>query len=466
MIAEVKVPEVGESITEGTLVQWFKQDGDTVRIDDALFELETDKVTLEVPSEYAGKIRVLVPAGQTVSIGQVVATIDTAAAQEASVPIPGVVADQPTMPPDAGVTPPLSTTAASLPTAERGSGPARPPAQATPLEVPQSEGPVISAPAGLPQAQSKVADMDRTGSLSPAVRRMVDEFRLDPTVIPGTGRDGRITKEDVVRHLQAATPSPPQPRAVADPISAPVSPEPSGEPAGASPRQTRRQMSPMRHRIAERLVQAQHTAAILTTFNEADMTNVLAWRDKHKQLFKKQYDISLGFMSFFVKASVDALKKVPQLNAQIQGEEIVENHYYDIGVAISSDRGLVVPVIRDPDKLSFAEIELAIAELAQRVRDKAITLNDLTGGVFTISNGGVFGSLMSTPILNPPQSGILGMHAIKKRPMVVNDQIAVRPMMYLALSYDHRIIDGREAVTFLKRIVECVEDPERMLLEV
>jgi 2-oxoglutarate dehydrogenase E2 component (dihydrolipoamide succinyltransferase) len=225
-------------------------------------------------------------------------------------------------------------------------------------------------------------------------------------------------------------------------------------------------MSPLRQRIAERLVEAKQTTAMLTTFNETDMTNVFAWREKHKNAFKEKYDIGLGFMSFFVKASVDALKAIPQLNARIEGDEIVENHYYDIGVAISSDKGLVVPVVRDADRLNFAGIELAIADLARRVRDKKITLNDLSGAVFTISNGGVFGSLLSTPILNPPQSGILGMHAIKRRPIVVDDQIVIRPMMYLALSYDHRIVDGREAVTFLKRIVECIEDPERMMLEV
>jgi 2-oxoglutarate dehydrogenase E2 component (dihydrolipoamide succinyltransferase) len=225
-------------------------------------------------------------------------------------------------------------------------------------------------------------------------------------------------------------------------------------------------MTPLRQRIAERLVEAKQTTAMLTTFNEADMTNIFAWREKHKQAFKAKHDISLGFMSFFVKASVDALKEIPQLNARIEGDEIIENHYYDIGVAISSDRGLVVPVVRDADTLSFAGVELAIADLAERVRTKKITLTDLSGAVFTISNGGVFGSLLSTPILNPPQSGILGMHAIKKRPIVVDDEIVIRPMMYLALSYDHRIVDGREAVTFLKRIVECVENPERMMLEV
>jgi 2-oxoglutarate dehydrogenase E2 component (dihydrolipoamide succinyltransferase) len=432
MLAEVKVPEVGESITEGTLVQWLKEEGDIVRIDDPLFELETDKITLEVPSEYAGRIRLLVAAGEKVNIGQVVATVDTEAAQEAAVPTQ--------QPPPEAVTP----------------------------TSPQPDGPPISPPAGPQQASTKVAAMADREALSPAVRRMVDEFKLDPQAISATGRGGRITKQDVVRHLQAVTTSPAQPEPVA-PTTALPSPEPTAKPPDVpriGERETRRPMSPLRQRIAERLVEAKQTTAMLTTFNETDMTNVFAWREKHKQAFKDKYNIGLGFMSFFVKASVNALAAIPQLNARIEGDEIVENHYYDIGVAISSDRGLVVPVIRDADQLSFAEIELAIADLARRVHAKKITLNELSGAVFTISNGGVFGSLLSTPILNPPQSGILGMHAIKRRPVVVGDEIVIRPMMYLALSYDHRIVDGREAVTFLKRIVECIEDPERMMLEV
>ena len=438
MFAQVKVPEVGESITEGTLVQWFKEEGDIVRIDDRLFELETDKITLEVPSEYAGKIHIEVPAGEKVSIGQVVATIDTEAAQEAAVP------------------------------------PRQPLAEAAYPPAPLSEAPPISPPAGLPQASAKVAQMARTGSLSPAVRRMVDEFNLDPGAIAATGKGGRITKEDVVRHLQPSGGPQAEPAPAAPSTSMPAAPTTAAPAPAARPtpsprtgeRETRKPMSPLRQRIAERLVEAKQTTAMLTTFNEADMTNVFAWREKHKQAFKEKHDISLGFMSFFVKASVDALKAIPQLNARIDGDEIVENHYYDIGVAISSERGLVVPVVRDADLLSFAGIELAIADLAERVRTKKITLADLSGAVFTISNGGVFGSLLSTPILNPPQSGILGMHAIKKRPIVVNDEIVIRPMMYLALSYDHRIVDGREAVTFLRRIVECIENPERMMLEV
>ena len=307
-------------------------------------------------------------------------------------------------------------------------------------------------------------------SLSPAVRRMVEEFQLDPGTIAGTGKDGRITKEDVVRHLEqtrapAAQAAPTAPKAAPPAVPAPAAAPPAAAPR-AGERETRKPMSPLRQRIAERLLEAKQTTAMLTTFNEADMTNVFALRAKHKQAFKEKHDISLGFMSFFVKASVDALQTVPQLNARIEGNDIVENHYYDIGVAISSDKGLVVPVVRDADRLSFAGVELAIADLAERVRTKKITLADLSGAVFTISNGGVFGSLLSTPILNPPQSGILGMHAIKKRPVVVNDEIVIRPMMYLAMSYDHRVVDGREAVTFLKRIVECIENPERMMLEV
>ncbi len=434
MLAEVKVPEVGESITEGTLVQWFKQEGDIVRIDDPLFELETDKVTLEVPSEYAGKIKPLVEAGETVSIGQKVATIDTDAAEEEEVS---------TQPP--------------------------PPEATTPPDT-QDDGPPISPPAGVAQAKAKAAEAADRESLSPAVRRMVEEHDLDLKKIDGTGKDGRVTKEDVTRHLKAVE-SPPEEAKPAAPEKAPAkAPAPEARPAPATTptgeRETRKPMSPLRQRIAERLVEAKQTTAMLTTFNEADMTNVFAWRDKHKEAFKKKHDISLGFMSFFVKASVDALIAIPQLNARIEGNDIVQNHYYDIGVAISSDRGLVVPVVRDADRLGFAGIEFAIADLAERVRTKKITLDDLSGAVFTLSNGGVFGSLLSTPILNPPQSGILGMHAIKKRPIVVDDEIAIRPMMYLALSYDHRIVDGREAVTFLKRIVECIENPERMMLEV
>lgn len=468
---EVKVPEVGESITEGTLVQWFRQDGDFVEVEDPLFELETDKITLTVAAEVRGKLSILVPGGERVSVGQVVARIDTTAVRSER---PDVRAAAPSAPEAA---PPLQTSrvprpvpapSVSLSSQDRQTANAPEPVP----RVPQTGGPPLSPPAGMAQAREKISSRAvGPQTLSPAVRRMVEEFSLDPGSIPASGKDGRVTKEDVLRYLKGRA-VPEGTRVETVPVPGPKEQEtPEPVPAledtpKAALRQTRRPMSPLRQRIAERLVMAQQTAAILTTFNEADMTNVLAWREKHKQTFKEKYGINLGLMSFFVKVSVDALKTVPQLNAQIQGDEIVENHYYDIGVAISSDRGLVVPVVRDADKLSFGEIELAIVRLQQKVQSKTLSLTDLSGGVFTISNGGVFGSLLSTPILNPPQSGILGMHAIKKRAVVVHDQVVIRPMMYLALSYDHRIVDGREAVTFLRRIVQCIEDPERMLLEV
>jgi 2-oxoglutarate dehydrogenase E2 component (dihydrolipoamide succinyltransferase) len=452
MITEVKVPEVGESITEGVLLQWFKQNGDNVQEGESLFELETDKISVEVPAECSGQLQTLVAAGATVSIGQVVARIDTEAAQEPAVPEPTYApATKEEEPSPVG----RSEREPSL-RAEEAAG---------------VEGPPITTPAGFPQAQAKLAAMKGDETFSPAVRRMVEEFKLDPWQITATGKGGRITKQDVVRHLQSTVPDRDEAAPARKAPAQAERPEPEQEPKRAEPerikeRQTRVPLSRLRQRLAERLILVTQTTAMLTTFNEADMSNVIAWRNKHKAVFAEKHDVGLGFMSFFVKAVVDALKNVPQVNAQIEGDELVHNHYYDIGVAISTDRGLVVPVIRDADKMSFADIERGIADLAQRSRNKQLSLMDLTGGVFTITNGGVFGSLMSTPILNPPQSGILGMHAIKKRPVVINDEIVVRPMMYLALSYDHRVVDGREAVTFLKRVVECVEDPERMLLEV
>jgi 2-oxoglutarate dehydrogenase E2 component (dihydrolipoamide succinyltransferase) len=295
---------------------------------------------------------------------------------------------------------------------------------------------------------------------------MVREHGLDAGTVQATGRDGRITKGDVLRHLErtdepSPTPAPPPSTEVAAAPTEPPAPVPI-----TTERQTRQPMSPLRQRIAERLVDVQQQAAILTTFNEADMSAVMALRARYKEDFKKRHGVGLGFMSFFVKASIDALKAVPNVNGYIDGDEVVTNHYYDIGIAVSTDRGLVVPVIRDADRLTMAEIELAIADLAARAQQRKLELSELTGAVFTISNGGVFGSMMSTPILNPPGSAILGMHAIAKRAVVVDDEITIRPMMYLAVSYDHRVIDGRESVTFLKRIKECLEDPERLLLEV
>jgi len=401
-MVDVKIPQVGESISEGVLVEWVVADGDMARIDEPLLILETDKITMTVAAEATGRLKTTAVPEEVVQIDQVVGTIDTSMEGADALP--------------AGATVDLPET------------PAEP--------TPSLEG------------------------LSPAVRRLVAEHNLDASKIPGTGKDGRILKGDVIGFLEQGTPATQAPAlpAPAAPKEAPV--VPSGE------RQTRAPMSRLRHRLAERLVEVQQTTAMLTTLNEADMSRVMALRTQYKEGFKEQHGVGLGFMSFFLKATVEALKAVPEVNAWIDGDDIVQNHYYDIGVAVSSEKGLVVPVVRDADTLSFAGVESEIKRLAQSAQDRTLELSDLSGGVFTISNGGIFGSLMSTPILNPPQSAILGMHAIKKRPIAVGDEVVVRPMMYLAVSYDHRIVDGKEAVTFLKRIVDCIENPERLMLEV
>lgn len=422
MIAEVKIPEVGESITEGILVEWLKKDGDFVNEGEEIYELETDKITLAAPAEVGGRLVVKVEAGTTVEIGQIVATIDTDA---------------------------VATESSSDNTVEA------------------LEAPPLSPPAGMEQVREKSAPSPNLDDLSPAVKRLVAENSLNPADITGTGKDGRILKGDVLQFIESQAdqktviaPPPPIQAAQPKPITKPIQ-DPSA-------RQTREPMTSLRARIAERLVQSQQTAAILTTFNEVDMSAVMETRSKYKELFKDRHGVGLGFMSFFVKAVVDALKTYPKVNSQIDGADIVHNHYYDIGIAVSSERGLVVPVIRDADKLTFAEVEQQIAEYAAKARDRKLTLDELQGGVFTISNGGIFGSLLSTPILNPPQSAILGMHTIKRRPIVVDnsDTVEVRPMMYLAMSYDHRLIDGSESVIFLKRIVECIENPQRIMLGV
>jgi len=437
MDAEVRIPVIGESISEGLLSEWLKADGDLVREGDELLVLETDKVTINVQAELGGRLRILTPAGQTVTVGQLVASIDTTAA-----------------------------------TAEVDRGETAPEAVGTRPAV----APPLAPAAGMEQARAKLAGIEH---LAPAVQRLVIENHLDPARINGTGRDGRITKADVLRHLDRGPTEPDQPQldqslpAVPQPTPtfpariAAASPAPARPEAGRpAERQTREPLSPLRQRLAERLVEAQRTAAILTTFNEVDMSRVLELRRTFRPQFQEQHGVDLGLMSFFVKASVDALQTHPEVNAFVDGSDLVHNHYYDIGVAVSTEKGLVVPVIRDADRLSMAEIERQIALLAGKARERKLELAELTGGVFTISNGGVFGSLLSTPILNPPQSAILGMHTIQKRAVVVDDEIVIRPMMYLALSYDHRLIDGREAVTFLVRIKECIENPERMLLEV
>ncbi len=446
---EIKVPEVGESITEGTLVEWLAEDGALVEVDDGLFELETDKITLTVTAEAAGRLSIGVEEGATVQIGQVVGTLQPADGEQAAAAAP----------------------------AETPAAPAR------------EEGPAPHPPAGVPQAAAKI-DGAQLDELSPAVRRLVVEHGLDPAAIEGTGKGGRLTKQDVLAAAQAEVgglvddvPAPtltgvPQAApAAAAPAAAPApppSPEPqparreapAPPPADPGARQIRTRMSSLRQRIAERLLASQQQTATLTTFNEVDLGNMMALRKRHKEAFEARHGIKLGVMSFFVKAAVDALKTVPEVNASIDGDEIVRNQFYDISVAVSTDRGLLVPVIRDADRKSFAQIERDIADLARRAQQRKLELHELQGGVFTVSNGGVFGSLLSTPILNPPQSAILGMHGFKQRPVVIGDQIVIRPMMYLALSYDHRLIDGREAVTFLRRIVDCIEEPERLILEV
>jgi len=454
MQIDIEVPQLGESVTEATVSAWLKQQGDAVSEGDVLCELETDKVMVEVPAPRAGVLtEVLKPEGETVGVGDVLGRIDTegagaqpAAEQPAAAPEPSQAAEQP--------------------------------AQAAAPQAPQAE-----QPAG-----------ERRETLSPAVRRMVEENNLDPAQIPGTGRGGQLTKEDVVRYLerQGASGAPAEqagqePTAQRPPGAQPVpqgrtEPRPTAgeearqapsrrEPAPQQPRELgareeRVHMSRLRQRIAERLKDAQNTAAMLTTFNEVDMSGVMDLRNRYKDLFREKHGSALGFMSVFTKACIQALREFPQVNAEVDGSDIIYKNYYDIGIAVGTERGLVVPVVRDADRKSFIQIEQEIAELAGRARDGKLTVDDLTGGTFSITNGGIYGSMLSTPILNPPQSGILGMHNIVKRAVVVNDEIVVRPMMYVALSYDHRIVDGREAVQFLVRVKECVEDPARLLLEI
>ncbi len=420
MAVPITVPGVGESISEGILARWLKADGSLVKAGEPLFELETDKASSLVPAGSTGVLTIAVAEGQTVAIGATIGRLDPAA----------------------------TPAEAAAPAQQRAASSAPEPARPAATGAGSDDG--AAADTGLP--------------LAPAVRRLVAENQIDPLRIAATGKEGRITKGDVLAHLQAP---PAAGERVAAAASAPaVEPEgdvssPGGTTAG---RETRQRMSGLRQRIAQRLVQAQQTAAILTTFNEADMSRVQDLRAHYKELFRTRHGVGLGFMSFFVKAVVEALKNYPSVNGRIDGNDVVYHNFHDIGVAVSTDRGLMVPVLRNADAMSFAEIEKAIAAFADKARKGAITVDDLQGGTFTITNGGTFGSLLSTPILNPPQSGILGMHAIKKRPVVVDDQIVIRPMMYLALSYDHRIIDGREAVSFLVRIKECIEDPERLML--
>ncbi len=418
---------MGESISSGILSKWHVKNGDVVKKDQPLFELETDKITSEGTAESAGKITFSVEEGAEVKIGQVVATIDTdAAADGGAVPSPrDGQAAQASTGKDATATSPLPN----------------------PYAPPQSEQAASAAGAGETKAKST--------AVSPAVRRLAEETGVDPSKVTGTGKAGRVTKGDMLA-AQAAPPPQSQISNLKSQIAPPA----------ATPRQTRKKMSPLRQKIAQRLVTAQHQAAMLTTFNEVDMSGVMELRKKYQDDFVKKHGVKLGFMSFFIKAVVHALKEVPGINAQIDGDHIVENHYYDIGVAVSTEKGLLVPVIKDSDSLGMADIEKQLAAIATKAREGKITLADLEGGVFTITNGGVFGSLLSTPIINPPQSGILGMHAINERPVAVNGQVVIRPMMYIALSYDHRLVDGKQAVTFLVKVKQAIEDPTRLLLAV
>ena len=456
MATDVQVPTLGESITEGTLAQWLKQPGDTVAVDEPIASLETDKVTVEVPSPVAGTFgEALVNEGATVAVGATIARINEGGAAAAPpAPAPAQqAADATTNPAGAGENPAL-----------RGDDHAPEPA-ATQTEAEAAPAAPAEPPAG-----------DAVTTLSPAVRRAVLEHHVDPSKIKGSGKDGRLTKDDVIAAAEAAKSSgatQPVAPAQAGPSgqeSAPPSATPERDPGlrqnDASGRKEERvPMSRLRKTIAARLKEAQNTAALLTTFNDVDMSAVIDARSRYKDLFEKKHGIRLGFMGFFVKAVALATRDVPSVNGRIDGEEIVYHDYLDVSVAVSAPKGLVVPVVRDADRMSFAEIEKAIAAFGKKAKDGQLTAEDMKGGTFTISNGGVFGSLLSTPIINPPQSAVLGMHRIEERPVVRDGQVVVRPMMYLALSYDHRLVDGREAVTFLVRVKEAIEDPTRLLID-
>ncbi|HEV2079572.1 MAG TPA: 2-oxoglutarate dehydrogenase complex dihydrolipoyllysine-residue succinyltransferase [Allosphingosinicella sp.] len=425
MATDVTVPTLGESITEATLGQWLKKPGDPVKADEPIASLETDKVAVEVPSPVAGTMgEQVVAEGDTVNVGSVIARIE-AGERAAASPAESTVAESDVNP----------------------AGPA--------------ETPALKSDPMAPHAEEGEDGGNLT--LSPAVRRVVLEHQLDPSKIKGTGKDGRLTKDDVLAAAKegkakaAPAPAPPPP--------APPAPAQAPTPAAGERREERVRMTRLRQTIAARLKEAQNTAALLTTFNDVDMTAVMEARGRYKDLFEKKHGIRLGFMGFFVKAAALAARDVPSVNAKIEGDEIVYHDYLDVSVAVSAPNGLVVPVVRNAQAMSFAEIEKTIADFGRRAKDGTLTMDEMKGGTFTISNGGVFGSLLSTPIINPPQSAVLGMHRIEERPVVKDGQIVARPMMYLALSYDHRLVDGREAVTFLVRMKEALEDPTRLLID-
>ena len=426
MSIEIKVPPLGESVSEATIARWIKSAGEAVALDEPVAELETDKVTLEVPAPAAGVIAsITAEVGATVGIDAVIALLD-----------------------------------------EGAEAPAAKPSEAPAAEAPAAALAPAATPAATP-APTPAAAANADHPLSPAVKRLVEENNLDASQIPATGKDGRLTKGDVLAAIEKGIG-----KASASPAAssaAPVSSAPAPvQPRVDSPREERVPMTRLRKVIAQRLKDAQNTAAMLTTFNEVDMSNVMALRAEYRDVFEKTYGVRLGFMSFFVHAAIAALKEFPAVNAEIHGDDIIYKNYYNIGVAVGTPQGLVVPVLKDADQMSFAETEASINAFGQKARDGQLTMDDMSGGTFTISNGGVYGSMLSTPILNKPQSGILGMHNIQKRAVVVSsksgDQIEIRPMMYLALSYDHRIIDGREAVSFLVRLKDMIEDPRRLVL--
>ncbi|WP_164009334.1 2-oxoglutarate dehydrogenase complex dihydrolipoyllysine-residue succinyltransferase [Pyxidicoccus trucidator] len=407
MAVELKVPPLGESITEAVVGKWNKKMGDAVSADEPLVVLETDKVTIDVPAPAAGSLSsISFKEGDKVRVGEVLGLIDASGA---------------------------------------GASAAKPAAAAAPAPV-QAPAPAAAAPAG--------AAVD--ARMTPTARKVAEENQVDLTQVKGSGSGGRITKDDVLGQLNRP----------ATPAQAPAAPAMPSGPRPNAAREERVRMTPLRKRVAERLIQAQSTAAMLTTFNEVDMGEVMALRKKYNEKFQAKHGVKLGFMSFFIRAAVEALKAFPQINAEIDGEDVIFKHYYDIGVAVSGSRGLVVPVVRNADKLGLADLEKTVGELGTRARSDKLGLADLQGGTFTITNGGIFGSMLSTPILNPPQTGILGMHNIVDRPVARDGQVVIRPIMFVALTYDHRLVDGREAVQFLVRIKECIEDPERLLLEV
>ena len=417
-MAEIRVPALGESVTEATIGKWFKKPGDAVAVDEPLVELETDKVTIEVPAPAAGVlIDIAAKDGDTVAVGAVLGQIKEGA----------------------------------------GGAPAKP--QPKPAEAAQ---PVAAkpAPAKTAPAPALASSPPAEAPLVPSVRKLAAESGMDVSTVPGTGKDGRVTKGDMLAAIEraAAQPMPVAQPAAAVQVRAPTPPDDAA-------REERVRMTRLRQTIARRLKEAQNTAAMLTTFNEVDMSHVMALRTQYRDLFEKKHGVKLGFMGFFVRACVQALKEIPTVNAEIDGADIVYKNYYHIGIAVGTERGLVVPVVRDCDAKSLAEIEKAIADFGRRARDGALKIEELQDGTFTITNGGIYGSLMSTPILNAPQSGILGMHKIQERPIVVAGKVEIRPMMYLALSYDHRLVDGREAVTFLVRVKECLEEPARLVLD-